>query len=310
MPQNALKDININNSLKKDLQSYLRFLNLEKGLSVNTIESYSHDLKSYSEFIDSSTIENYSDVKQSDIIKFLNELNELGISTSSRSRYLSSIKGLHRYLYGKGRLIKDVSEIIGLPKIKRSLPDTLSFQEIEQILEQPDITLPAGIRDRTILETLYACGLRASEILSVRQRDIIDEAEVMRVFGKGSKERIVPVGTTALKWIKTYQLKARSLFVNLDGSDDILFLNQRGRPLSRMSIWKIVNANARKALPDKKVHPHMFRHSFATHLLEGGADLRAVQEMLGHSNISTTQIYTHIDNEYIKEVHRTYHPRA
>ncbi|MDP2362460.1 MAG: tyrosine-type recombinase/integrase, partial [Ignavibacteria bacterium] len=175
---------------------------------------------------------------------------------------------------------------------------------------QPDTTKPMGIRDRAILEVMYASGLRVSEVINLKQRNILADAEIIRVFGKGSKERIVPIGTSALEWLELYRQKARVLFIKAKPTDDVLFLNQRGAKLSRMGIWKIVDFAARKAEIGTKVHPHTFRHSFATHLLEGGADLRAVQEMLGHSDISTTQIYTHLDRDYIKEVHRTFHPRG
>jgi integrase/recombinase XerD len=191
------------------------------------------------------------------------------------------------------------------------LPDTLSIDEMLSILEQPDITTKAGIRDRAMLELLYACGLRVSELCGIKQRDMLLEQEVIRVFGKGSKERIVPIGSSALEWVGTYQLEVRSHFMKYGVStNDILFLNQRGTGISRMSVWNIVSKATMDAGIEKQVHPHTFRHSFATHLLEGGADLRALQEMLGHSDISTTQIYTHIDREFIRQVHKTYHPRG
>jgi integrase/recombinase XerD len=202
------------------------------------------------------------------------------------------------------------AENIDIPKSSKKLPETLTINDVNKILEQPDTSKPAGVRDRAILELLYACGLRVSELCTLRIKDIIVEAEIIRVFGKGSKERIVPIGSSALDWINQYLLKVRHLFVKRGKTEDILFLNQRGTQLSRMSIWKLVQSSARKAEIQIHVHPHIFRHSFATHLLEGGADLRAVQEMLGHSDISTTQIYTHLDNDYIKEVHKTYHPRG
>jgi integrase/recombinase XerD len=237
-------------------------------------------------------------------------LHELGLSTPSRSRYLSSIRGLFRFLFSSGLIEKNISDNIDLPKSSRKLPDTLSIEEINKIIEQPDITKPSGIRDRAILETLYACGLRVSELCNLKQRYIVPDAGIIRVFGKGSKERFVPIGTSAMKWIEEYQQKARPLFVKDMNTDDILFLNQRGKLLTRMYIWKLVSSSTELAGVSASVHPHTFRHSFATHLLEGGADLRAVQEMMGHSDIATTQIYTHLDRDFIKEVHKSFHPRG
>jgi len=288
----------------------LLYLSLEKGLSQNTISAYRNDLSTFSDFLISKGIENYIISNQELITEFFVLLTEIGLNPTSRMRYLSSIKSLYKYFLTIGKSDFDPSETIELPKVSRKLPATLSIEEIKCIIEQPDVSSPAGIRDRAILETLYACGLRVSELINLKQRDILFDAEIVRVFGKGSKERIVPIGKSALKWINIYKKKARVRFLKLATTGDILFLNQRGSQLSRMTIWKIVNKATNDAGIEKEVHPHTFRHSFATHLLEGGADLRAVQEMLGHSDISTTQIYTHLDNDYIKEVHRTFHPRG
>lgn len=203
----------------------------------------------------------------------------------------------------------DISENIEMPKLKRHLPETLTAEETDKIITLPDISTPAGIRDRAMLETLYACGLRVSELINLSARDIIVDAEIVRVFGKGSKERLVPIGSHALNWINEYLSKVRPMLIKTGKSETALFLNMRGSKLSRMGIWKIIKQYSDLA-GIRDVHPHTFRHSFATHLLEGGADLRAVQEMLGHADIATTQIYTHIDREFIKEVHKTFHPRA
>ncbi len=301
---------NISKQSSRSIQSYLHFITLEKGLSENTKLSYYHDLKAFAEFLAESSIDSLVSANHEDISKFLSFLNDIGIGASSRSRYLSSIKGFYKYLFSTGRIDRDISENIELPRARRPLPDTLSIAEVINIISQPDTNKPAGIRDRAILETLYACGLRVSELITLKQRDILFDAEIIRVFGKGAKERFVPIGGAAIKWITEYRNRARTLFVKNHTEGDILFLNQRGNGLSRMFIWKLVDKSAKSAGLDKHAHPHMLRHSFATHLLEGGADLRAVQEMLGHSDISTTQIYTHIDKEYIKEVHKTFHPRA
>ncbi|MFA6570633.1 MAG: site-specific tyrosine recombinase XerD [Bacteroidota bacterium] len=296
--------------IQRELTQFIHFISLEKGLSQNTKESYFHDLERYAEYLNSLNLSSYSKAKPKNISDFLFVLSEFGLSPVSRSRYLSAIRGIHKFLLSTNKLDSNPAENIDIPKSSKKLPETLTINDVNKILEQPDTSKPAGVRDRAILELLYACGLRVSELCTLRIKDIIVEAEIIRVFGKGSKERIVPIGSSALDWINQYLLKVRHLFVKRGKTEDILFLNQRGTQLSRMSIWKLVQSSARKAEIQIHVHPHIFRHSFATHLLEGGADLRAVQEMLGHSDISTTQIYTHLDNDYIKEVHKTYHPRG
>ena len=201
-------------------------------------------------------------------------------------------------------------EKISAPKVSKSLPNVLNINEIESILSGPDVSKKLGLRDKALLETFYACGLRVSELINLKISDLFLNEEMIRVFGKGSKERFVPIGSSAINWIGEYLKRSRPLLEKKAKSQHVLFLNNRGTKLSRMGIWKIVNNYTTLAGIKKEVHPHTFRHSFATHLLEGGADLRAVQEMLGHVDISTTQIYTHIDRDYIKQVHRDYHPRG
>jgi integrase/recombinase XerD len=297
-------------SLFRELKEFIDYISLEKGLSNNTKTSYEHDLLTYTNFIFSKNIASYSQTTEKDISSFLGLLSELELGITTRARYLSSIRGFYKYLLANGLVEKDISELIDLPKHERKLPDTLSIEDIDKIIDQTDENKPAGIRDRTIIETFYGCGLRVSELINLKKRDVITDAEVIRIFGKGSKERIVPIGQSALYWINKYTLEVRPLFNKKADAKDILFLNQRGSALSRMGIWKIVDQYSNLAGIKFKVHPHMFRHSFATHLLEGGADLRAVQEMLGHADISTTQIYTHLDRDYIKEVHKSFHPRG
>ncbi|MCL5991670.1 MAG: site-specific tyrosine recombinase XerD [Bacteroidetes bacterium] len=303
-------NIGLTREIQRELNQFIQFISLEKGLSDNTKISYSHDLRQFAEFLNSKKIDSFSKAETKNITVFINVLDELGLSVPSRSRYISSIRSLYKFLFSSGIADKNITDVIDLPKASRKLPDTLTIEDINNILEKPDVSKPAGIRDRAILETMYACGLRVSELCNLKQRDLILDAEIVRVFGKGDKERIVPIGNSALRWISEYIKKARHLFIKKADTDDILFLNQRGTKLSRMSIWKILDYSARLAELNVHVHPHMLRHSFATHLLEGGADLRAVQEMLGHSDISTTQIYTHLDRDYIKEVHKTFHPRG
>ncbi|MBX7155971.1 MAG: site-specific tyrosine recombinase XerD [Candidatus Kapaibacterium sp.] len=292
------------------VDNYLRYLNLERGLSQNSISSYKSDLTRVVEFICSKENLTLKSITHQDISSFLLTLEEFGLSSTSRARYLSSIKGFFKYLLSEDHITKDVTELIELPKLRTRLPEAIAIEEVNTILESPDVTTLAGIRDRSILETLYACGLRVSEILGLKQSHILWDSEIIRVFGKGSKERIVPIGESALFWIAKYQKEVRHRFISNKETDDILYLNQRGGKLSRMTVWNIVSQYSRKAGIESKIHPHMFRHSFATHLIESGADLRAVQEMLGHADISTTQLYTHLNREYIKEVHKTYHPRS
>lgn len=294
---------------EKKLNQFINFIKFEKGLSENTINSYSIDLTQYLMFLMINNIEDFNNVTDYHISNFLKILAESELSDTTRIRYLSSIKSFHRFLFIEKIVESDVSELIDLPKRKRKLPETLSIPEIEKILNQPNISTAIGIRDRSILETLYGCGIRVSELINLSKKDIIWESEIIRIIGKGSKERIVPIGSSALFWLDKYIKEIRPKIVKTSLTNEIIYLNQKGGKFSRMGIWKIIKEYSLRAGLDN-VHPHTFRHSFATHLLEGGADLRAVQEMLGHSDISTTQIYTHIDKEFIKEVHRTFHPRA
>jgi integrase/recombinase XerD len=302
--------MNLTQVFSRELKQFLNHISFEKALSGNTRDSYMHDLTMYASFLESQAINSFCKSDSEKIALFLKALADAGLSASTRSRYMSSIRGLHRFLFANGNAASDVSEVIDMPKTGRKLPDVLTIEQIDVILEQPDNTTTYGLRDRAILETLYACGLRVSELITLRRRDIIHESEIVRIFGKGSKERIVPIGLSALKWIDEYYAKSRPLLVQPSGSEDALFLNKAGKKLSRMGIWKIIDKYVREAGITLNIHPHTFRHSFATHLLEGGADLRAVQEMLGHSDISTTQIYTHIDRNFLKEVHKSFHPRG
>lgn len=288
---------------------------LEKNLSENTIFSYKHNLNEYINFLERKNIYHLHQIKEEIIRDFIKQLSNLHLSPRTVSQNISSIKGFHKFLINDGYTKSDPSQDLTLPKLPKNLPEVLSYEEIEKIINSTDISQPAGIRDRAILETLYATGIRVSELITIKQQDVNFEYAIIRVFGKGAKERVVPIGRAAIEWIKKYQDLARRLFLDNQKrikytSTDVLFLNQRGKPLTRMAIWLLVSKYTRAAKIEKVVHPHTFRHSFATHLLERGADLRAVQEMLGHADISTTEIYTHIDREYLKEVHKTFHPRA
>ncbi|MGQ9797905.1 MAG: site-specific tyrosine recombinase XerD [Ignavibacterium sp.] len=292
------------------LKEYLATLKIEKNLSENTINSYKSDLTSFLNFITQSGIDDLSDIKTTHITSFFKLLKDAGLNETSAARYFSSLKGFFKYLYKNEYIKSNPIERISPPKISRKLPEVLNVREINLILEQPNVKDTIGLRDKAILELFYACGTRISELINIKVNDLFLSEEVIRVFGKGSKERLIPIGSSAIKWIIEYLKKSRPLLVKNIKSENYLFLNQRGTKFSRMGIWKIVKQYVKQAGIEKNVHPHTFRHSFATHLIEGGADLRAVQEMLGHSDISTTQIYTHIDMDYIKLVHKKFHPRG
>jgi integrase/recombinase XerD len=292
---------------------YLKYLVLERNASANTISSYRLDVDRYLCYLIKQGVAIPDQVTEELTAGFFLSLRGQGLSPRSVTRAISAVRGFHRFLVGDEVTRCDPTETLDAPKLARTLPGVLSPPEVARILEEPRATASdrrqLWLRDRAILETLYATGMRVSELTGLRQADLNVRAGIVRVFGKGSKERLVPIGAPALRWIGEYTRRCRPLLLKRGGADDTVFLNARGRPLTRMTVWKIVQAYARRAGVMREVHPHTFRHSFATHLLEGGADLRAVQEMLGHADISTTQIYTHIDREYLKEVHRTFHPR-
>lgn len=292
------------------LKEYLSILKFEKNLSENTIQSYRNDLSSFIKFLEKYNVSDPSEIKQKHLSEFFKSLKDIGLSSRSASRYHSTIKGFFKYLFINKYIKESPIDKISAPKLSKNLPSVLSINEIDLILSKPNIDDKLGLRDKAVLELLYACGLRVSELINLKISSLFFSEEVIRVFGKGSKERIVPIGSSAVKWINKYLTKSRILLEKKMKSENYLFLNTRGTKLSRMGIWKIVEKYVKQSEIMKEVHPHTFRHSFATHLLEGGADLRAVQEMLGHSDISTTQIYTHIDRDYIKQMHRDFHPRG
>lgn len=296
--------------LDRQLKQYCDFLLLEKGIATNSYTSYLFDLKKYYDFLLRARKHDASAVLEDSISKFLQELHRYGLSPRSQARAFSAVRGFHRFLLGEGIADDDPTQNVDPPKRTKSLPGVLSISQIDRVMKQPEVTTPLGIRDRAILETLYATGMRVSELLALKQSNLLFDEELVLVYGKGSRERLVPIGQSAVRWIRTYQEKVRGELAKRGKSRDVLFLNVRGGSLSRTAIWEMVTKYATAARIGHDVHPHTFRHSFATHLLEGGADLRAVQEMLGHADISTTQIYTHIDREYLKEVHKTFHPRG
>ncbi len=292
------------------LKEYLSFLKLERNLSGNTISSYKNDITSFLHYLDEKGISDPSDITFSHLIEFFKTLNEVCLSNSTAARYFSSIKSFFKYLFERKYIRENPIERLNSPKLSKNLPVVLTIEDIDSILTKPDVKSKLGLRDKVLLELLYACGLRVSELVNLKISDLFLKEEVIRVFGKGSKERIVPIGSSAITWIENYLFKSRPLLEKKAKSENVLLLNNRGTKLSRMGVWKIIDKYTKAAGIKKDVHPHTFRHSFATHLLEGGADLRAVQEMLGHADISTTQIYTHIDRDYIKQVHKDFHPRG
>jgi integrase/recombinase XerD len=292
------------------LARYLRSLSLEKGFSNNTVFSYENDLKRYLGFLGSRKITTVDQITSLTIQDYAELLAKLGLSNATVSRNFSTIRGFHKFLIEEGETKANPTELLETPRLKRKLPDVLSVEEVSNLMNAPDVETPMGIRDRAILESFYGCGLRVSEAIELRIENVFIDDEILRVFGKGSKERIIPIGKEAIHWIKLYLARVRPTQSHGIASHNQLFLNRFGKRFSRMGMWKLIQKYVQKANIARRVYPHIFRHSFATHLLENGADLRAVQEMLGHVDISTTQIYTHLSSQYIRQIYKEYHPRA
>lgn len=297
---------------RKQFVNYLRF---EKSLSENTVQNYSFDLRSFYSFLGEkhniTDIRNVNDKIIESYVYYLRNLKSKKgdyYSAKSVNRFISSLKTFFKYLLNEKYIELNPTDILESMKVPRNLPDVLSIQEIDMMFSKADVSNVYKCRDRAMMETMYASGLRVSELINLKINDLFKNEGILRVFGKGSKERIVPIGSSALKYIDIYLNKSRP-YLRTKDSEDYIFLNFRGKCLSRMAVWNIIDKYSKLAGIKKRMHPHILRHSFATHLLEGGADIRIIQEMLGHSDISTTQIYTHIDREYLIEVHKTYHPR-
>lgn len=306
-----MKQVIQNSRFSSFLQEYYTYLVVHKNISDNTGEAYLRDLSSFLQYTESVSVKDLNDIKHEHIIGFLTVLSkESGVTSRTIARYISSLKGFFTYLLQLGYLTENPIIRIKAPKISRDLPAVMSKSEIDALLQAPAADSKQGLRDKAILELLYACGLRVSELLNLKISDLYFEEEVIRVTGKGDKERVVPIGSSAISSITVYMKEARPLLAKKAFSGNFVFLNIRGRKLSRMGLWKILHGYITAAGLSEKIHPHTFRHTFATHLVDAGADLRSVQEMLGHSDISTTQIYTHIENDYIKQEHRDYHPRG
>lgn len=295
--------------MQDTLQDYLNYLSVERGLSKNTLESYARDLRQYLTYLKEKKNMDIAEATQATVIGYLLQLQARGKATATLSRSLAAIKSYYHFLFREDRIERDPTINLDAPKQEKRLPRVLSVEDVERLLEQPDLKTPAGIRDRAMLEMLYATGLRVSELVSLRVGDLNLEMGYIKCFGKGSKERIVPLGSVATKHIKLYLEHARK-FLASSMHEDTLFLNHHGRKLTRQGFWKIIKKYAESINLEEDITPHTLRHSFATHLLENGADLRSVQEMLGHADISTTQIYTHLTKGKIKEVYDKTHPRA
>ncbi len=288
------------------LDEYLDHLVVERGLSRNSVEAYSHDLCRFFSWLDGASPES---VTREDLRSYMGRLREEGISSRSVARAMSAVRGYYRYLAEEEHIREDPTELLDRPKLAKCLPDVLSKDEMEKLLQSPDPEVPEGLRDRAMLELLYAAGLRVTELINLSMNDVDLQADVVRVVGKGDKERLVPMGENASHWIRQYLQKGRNTFAKGNGGA-ALFLSRRGKSITRQAVWYRIKHYTLVTGIKGKISPHTFRHSFATHLLEGGADLRSVQAMLGHADISSTQIYTHVDIKNLKEQYDQYHPRA
>jgi len=293
------------------INGFKGYLKLEKSLANNSIEAYCRDIDKFSQYLELSQ-KNISpeQVTLSDLKEFIHWINVIGLSAKSQARLISGIKAFFKYLVLEDIIRQNPAELLESPKVGRKLPDTLSIEEINNIISAIDLSKPEGTRNKAILETLYGCGLRVSEVINLRISNLYFAEGFIKIKGKGNKERLVPIGNAAIKYINIYLEKIRSHIEVKKESSDIVFLNKRGKGLSRVMIFLIIKYLANQIGLKKTISPHTFRHSFATHLIEGGADLRAVQEMLGHESITTTEIYTHLDRDYLRETILSFHPRS
>ncbi|MFT3844394.1 MAG: site-specific tyrosine recombinase XerD [Lacibacter sp.] len=291
---------------KKGFKGYLQ---LERSLSENSVEAYMHDVEMLTQYLQAvNDLKAPDEIVLKDLQQFLKWIAELGMSAGSQARIISGLRQFYKYCLTEEITAKDPTALLDAPKLKRALPDTLSYEEIENIINQIDLSKPEGGRNKAILETMYSCGLRVSEVVNLKISNLYLDVGFIRVIGKGDKERLVPIGSSAVKYITIYREDIRTHLKIKPGKEDFLFLNRHGNPLTRVMIFLIIKQLAFEAGIKKNISPHTFRHSFATHLVEGGADLRAVQEMLGHESITTTEIYTHLDREYLRSTLEMYHP--
>jgi len=292
------------------IDNFLNYVATEKGLSQNTVNSYAQDLTQFSDFVKKAGVNQVTDLKKEIILEFMNHLKSQNKKPTTISRCITTLRNFFKFLIREKIITIDYSKYFELPHIYKKLPEVLSVNEVDNLLKAPNPETTLGLRDRAMLELLYASGLRVSELLSVESADLNYEFGYLRVFGKGSKERIVPVGSVALEWCRKYLDEGRAKLIDQAIPTASMFLNKDGHPMTRQGFWKIIKHYALVAGITKKLSPHVIRHSFATHLLENDADLRSVQEMLGHSDISTTQIYTHVSNKTLKDIYRRTHPRS
>lgn len=293
------------------IKGFRAYLKLERSLSGNSIEAYTRDIEKLYQFADIQPVRlNPENITLTHLRQFIVWASDLGMIPSSQARILSGIKAFYKYLLMEDIIKTDPSELLESPKIQRKLPDTLGINEINRLIEAIDVSRPEGARNKAIIEVLYGCGLRVSELTGLKLSNLYLDIEFIKVTGKGSKERLVPIGTSAIKALKIWIENIRVHFAIKKGQEDIAFLNRRGSGLSRVYIFMLIKQLAELAGIKKTISPHTLRHSFATHLVEGGADLRAVQEMLGHESITTTEIYTHLDREYLKGTIIQFHPRS
>lgn len=291
------------------IEEYLDYLGVERGLAANTLESYGRDLKQFSVCMRSHRVISWGELERNHILNYLDGLKKQGKSTATVSRSLASIRSFFRFLHHEGKVELDPASELDSPKVEKKLPSVLSLQQVESLLYRPDTVSPGGLRDRAMFEVLYATGIRVTELVTLNLADVNLDAGFIRCLGKGNKERIVPIGSVAIKAVSTYLNSGRPKLVRSREMRS-LFVNHHGRQLTRQGFWKLLKKYARESGIDANITPHTLRHSFATHLLENGADLRAVQEMLGHADISTTQIYTHVTKSRLREVYDKTHPRA
>lgn len=285
------------------------YLELERSLSENSVSAYVHDVELLTQYLSQNDgVEDPGNITTDTLRSFIREITQFGMTTASQSRIISGIRAFYKYLLIENIIDDNPAELLEAPKLRRKLPAVLTFEEIEKMLAALDLSKDEGGRNKAILETMYSCGLRVSEVISLRISNIYEAPGFIRVIGKGDKERMIPIGKAALKYISIYRENIRRHLPIPSKFSDIVFLNKRGNPLSRVMIFYIIKDLAEKAGISKNISPHTFRHSFATHLIEGGADLRAVQQMLGHESITTTEIYTHIDREYLRDTLQRFHP--
>lgn len=298
-------------SWKSYIMGFRSYLKLERSLSGNSVDAYLHDISLLEQFFSINKIQvSPSEVDVNHIRNFLIWINELGLGARSQARIISGLKSFFKYCLIENIITDDPSMLIEAPRLGRKLPDTLSIQDINNLIDAIDLSKPEGVRNKAMLETLYGCGLRVTELVTLKLSNLHSEIGFIKVIGKGDKERLVPIGSVAIKNIKIYVEEIRCHLKIKHGSEDFVFLNKNGKPLSRVMVFLVIKQLSEKISLKKSISPHTFRHSFATHLIEGGADLRAVQEMLGHESITTTEIYTHLDRDFLRASIIKHHPRA